>query len=103
MQAALISRGVPQAFNEPIQLLGLRMPASAFWRSLGELRERFQQLGSTQQARIDLLVESARGTPPTGQREMMRHLNDVADNTDHVRCLLQAILPPDVTEYRGQA
>jgi hypothetical protein len=76
------------------------MPANAFWRSLTELRERYYQLGNTQQARIDLLVSSARATPTAGQREMMRNLNDVADSTDHVRCLLLAILPPDVTEFR---
>lgn len=76
------------------------MPANAFWRSLGEARERFHQLGSTQQARIDLLLTSARAAPPPNQREIMRNLSDVADNTDHVRCLLQAILPPEVTEAK---
>ena len=74
------------------------MPANAFWNSLSELRDRFQQLGSTPQARLDLLVASARVATPPSQREMLRNLHDVADNTDHVRCLLDAILPPEVTE-----
>jgi len=74
------------------------MPAKTFWTAVSELRDVFRSGGATHQARMDHLIASVRSAPPAAQREMIRALCDVADSASDLRCLLLAMLPPDVTE-----
>jgi hypothetical protein len=77
---------------------GSFMPAKTFWSAVNELRDAFRGGGATHQARIDLLLASIRSAPPAAQRQMIQALCDVADSTNHLRCLLLAMLPPELTE-----
>ena len=76
------------------------MPAR-FWNSLRELQENFERVGGTHQQRLNNLVASMRTVEPPAQRQNLHTLSDVADSTAHLRNLLFAIMPPDVTEQRG--
>ena len=77
------------------------MPAQSFWTAISQMRDAFRRGGATHQARIDLLIASVRAAPPAAQREMIHALCDVADSTSDLRCLLLAMLPPEVTERAG--